>query len=268
MPHFSANLGFLWAELPLLARIERAAAAGFSAVELHWPYDTPAPAVRDACTAHDVTLLGLNTAVGDAAGGDFGLGAVPGREAEFQAAMDQALAYCDASGATAVHAMAGNVAPPARETARGVFTDNLRAALAKAEQAGVTLLLEPINRRDKPDYFYATLAEAAALIEQIGSDRLRLMFDVYHVGVQEGDVLTRLARYADIIGHVQIAAVPSRAEPDEGEIAYGAIFEALDAAGYDGWIGCEYKPRGAVEDGLVWHERLCGAPLGGSKAQG
>lgn len=263
MPRFSANLGFLWAELPLLERIERAATAGFAAVELHWPYDTPAEAVRQTCQEHGVTLLALNTALGDTAAGDFGLGAVPGREADFQAAIDQSLAYCQTSGATAVHAMAGVVADVDQETARATFVDNLRLALDKAEQAGVTLLLEPINSRDKPGYFYSTLAEAAALIERIGSPRLKLMFDVYHVGVEEGDVLTKLAAYADIIGHVQIAAVPSRAEPDEGEIAYRAIFDALQAQGYDGWIGCEYKPRDTVEAGLVWHQHLLGTPLAG-----
>ena len=258
MPRFSANIGFLWSGLPLLERIGRAAAAGFAAVEMHWPYDTPAEDVRQACAHHRVELLGINTVVGDAAGGDFGLGAVAGREAEFQAALDQSLAYCAASGATSVHAMAGNVRREERARARDVFRANLKAGAEKAGRAGVTLLLEPINPRDKPDYFYSTAAEAIALIEEVGSDSLRLMFDVYHVAVSEGDVIMKLRRYRDLVGHVQIAAVPTRAEPDEGEIAYRAIFDELDALGYGGWIGCEYRPRTTPEEGLGWIGKLCG----------
>lgn len=258
MPRFSANIGFLWSALPLVERIERAAAAGFAAIEMHWPYNTPAEEVREACKRHDVELLGINTAVGDATRGDFGLGAIHGREADFEAAVDEALAYCRASGATSVHAMAGNVRAEEQARARDVFRTNLKAAAEKAERAGVTLLLEPINRRDKPHYFYSTTAEALPLIEEIGSNSLKLMFDVYHVGVAEGDVIMKLRRHLDLIGHVQIAAVPSRAEPDEGEIAYRAIFDELDALGYRGWIGCEYKPRTTPEEGLGWVETLCG----------
>lgn len=256
MPRFSANLGFLWSHLPLLERIERAADAGFKAIELHWPYDTPAEAVRNACAARGLALLGVNTIVGDATKGEFGLGAVAGCEADFQAAVDQSLAYCRASGATSVHAMAGTVPEDGRGRAREVFRKNLAEAAEKAAAHGVTLLLEPINPRDKPDYFYSTVGEAVALIDEVGSDAIRVMFDVYHVGVTEGDVIMKLRRYKDVIGHVQVAAVPSRAEPDEGEIAYRAIFDELDAIGYDGWVGCEYRPRGSVEEGLAWLERL------------
>ena len=191
-------------------------------------------------------------------GGDFGLGAVAGREAEFQAALDQSLAYCRASGAISVHAMAGNVRAEQRRSAYDVFRTNLRAGVEKAERAGVTLLLEPINPRDKPDYFYSTAAEAIRLIEDIGSDSLRLLFDCYHVGVAEGDVIMKLRRYRDLIGHVQIAAVPSRAEPDEGELAYRAIFDEIDKLGYGGWVGCEYRPRTTPEEGLAWVGTLCG----------
>jgi hydroxypyruvate isomerase len=254
MPRFSANLGFLWPERPLLDRIDAAARAGFRAIELHWPYDTPAQAVADACSQHDLTLLGLNTATGDARSGEFGLGALPGREGDFQRAFDQAAAYARAAGAKAVHVMAGVVPPEARAEAERTFAGNLKTA---AEQAGdLTLLLEPINRRDKPGYFYSTTGEAAEIISRVGAANLRIMFDVYHVGISEGDVLTRLARHLPLIGHVQIAAVPSRAEPDEGEIAYRAIFDALDALGYDGWVGCEYKPRGDTDEGLRWLAEL------------
>ncbi|MEX6507614.1 hydroxypyruvate isomerase family protein [Jiella sp. M17.18] len=256
MPRFSANLGFLWPDRPLLERIDAAGKAGFKAVELHWPYDVAPEAVRAACAASGVTLLGINTAVGDAQKGESGLGALPGREAEFQASVDQALDYCRRSGAISVHAMAGVVPEGQRAKARETMRSNLMLAAEKAASEGVTLLLEPLNPRDKPGYFYSTLAEAVGLIEEIGSDTIKLMFDVYHVGVTEGDVMTKLERFLPLIGHVQIAAVPSRAEPDEGEIAYPRIFAHLDRIGYDGWVGCEYKPRDGTDAGLVWAERL------------
>lgn len=252
MLRFSANLGFLWSEQPLLERIERAADAGFGAIELHWPYDTPAGQVRAARERRGLKLLGLNTAVGDAAAGDFGLGAIPGREHEFAAAMEQAIAYCALSGATSIHVMAGKLPVELRPQGLAVFEQNLHQAAVLAEASGLTLLLEPINRNDQPLYSMSTLAEAAALIEAVGSARVRLMFDVYHVARQEGDVLTKLQRYREIIGHVQIAAVPSRAEPNIGEINYRSIFTALEAIGYEGYIGCEYKPSGTTDAGLSW----------------
>ena len=254
---FSANLGFMWPDRPLLQRIDAAAAAGFRAIELHWPYDVPAETVRDACARHGVQLLGINTAVG-AQPGDFGLGAQIGRSDDFRAGFDQAATYARAAGATAVHVMAGVVAPQDKPRAHAQFLENL--AYATAQAPDLTLLLEPINQRDKPGYFYSTIGEAAAIIETVGAGNLKIMFDVYHVGVSEGDVLTRLRRHFADIGHVQIAAVPSRAEPDEGEIAYGAVFAALDQIGYAGWVGCEYKPRAGTNEGLVWLKTL-GATL-------
>ncbi|MFC5384810.1 hydroxypyruvate isomerase family protein [Aquamicrobium segne] len=256
MLRFSANLGFLWQELGLVERIEAAAAAGFGAVELHWPYEVPASEIRAACQQHDLVLLGLNTAVGNAERGEFGLGAVPGREEDFQATIDQSIAYCRDSGATSIHAMAGVVSADERNVARSTFLRNLEVASQKAAQHDLTLLLEPINPRDKPGYFYSHIGEAAQLIEELGVSNIKLMFDVYHVGVTEGDVLKRLERFMPLIGHIQIAAVPSRAEPDEGEIAYDRVLKAIDELGYAGWIGCEYKPRSETEAGLGWIEAL------------
>ncbi|VFR43386.1 Hydroxypyruvate isomerase [plant metagenome] len=252
MPRFSANLSFLWPDLPLPARIEAAARAGFKAIELHWPYDTPADEVRARCEQLGLTLLGVNTVVGDGGRGEFGLGALPGREADFQAAIDQAIAWSVAAGGQSIHAMAGIVPPGSRPLATDTFVRNLGLAADKAAEHGLTLLLEPINPRDKPGYFYSRVAEADTIIDYVGKDNVRLMFDAYHVGVTEGDVLTRLARHLPRIGHVQIAAVPSRAEPDEGELRYEILFEQLDALGYAGWVGCEYKPRGDTDAGLAW----------------
>lgn len=256
MLRFSANLGFLWPDRPLLDRIDAAAKAGFKAIELHWPYETPARDLRARREARGLRLLGVNTSRGDALKGESGLGALPGRRADFQRAFDQALDYCVEAGGSAIHCMAGRTDPAERDAARTVFVENLQEASRKAAPHGVTLLLEPLNPRDAPGYFYSTLAEGAAIIEQSGCANLRLMFDCYHVGVTEGDVLAKLERFMPLIGHVQIAAVPSRAEPDEGELDYGAVFGALDRLGYRGFVGCEYKPRAGTEAGLAWTRRL------------
>jgi hydroxypyruvate isomerase len=240
----------------LLARIDAAAGAGFRAIELHWPYDIPADEVEAACRRNGVKLLALNTAPGDISRGDFGLGAVPGREADFQAAIDQSIAYCRVTHARAIHVMAGVVAAGERAKARETLLRNMQTASAKAAAHDLTLLLEALNPRDKANYFYSTVGEAADVIGELALPNIRLMFDVYHVGVAEGDILKKLERHFPIIGHVQIAAVPSRAEPDEGEVAYPAVFKALEALGYAGWIGCEYKPRAETDAGLSWFTTL------------
>ncbi|MEA3178484.1 MAG: 2-dehydrotetronate isomerase [Gammaproteobacteria bacterium] len=253
---FSANLGFLWSDRPLLARMEAAARAGFRAVEMHWPYDVPASEVAAVARRNEVTLLGINTAPGNFAAGERGLGAIPGRERDFQGTIDQSIEYCRVSGATAIHVMAGNVAASDRERARAVFATNLRVAAAKAAAQQLTLLLEPLNPNDNPGYFYSTVPEAVSLIEELQLPNLKLQFDVYHVARAEGDVLAKLDRYRSHIGHVQIASVPARAEPDEGEIAYPVIFAAVEKLKYAGWVGCEYRPRGDTDEGLIWIDRM------------
>jgi len=252
MPRFSANLGFLFSDRSDTERIQAATRAGFKAVEMHWPYHVPASEMREALTRSQVTMLGLNTPVGNSDAGDFGLGALPGRENEFQLAVDQALSYGSAIGASAVHCMAGIVPPDQVGVAERTFIENLKAAADKAAQAGLTILLEPINHRDKPGYFLHHVEQAASIIERVGRRNVRIMFDCYHTQIMQGDLTRRLETYLELIGHVQIAAVPSRAEPDEGEIDYRHICRTLDRLGYEGWIGAEYKPRGRTEDGLGW----------------
>jgi 2-dehydrotetronate isomerase len=252
MPRFSANLGFLFTEVPEIERVAAAAAAGFKAVEMHWPYQVPAAEMRNALSRSQVTMLGLNTPVGNAAAGDFGLGALSGREAEFQQALDQAVSYGHAIGATAVHCMSGLVTPDAASAAERTLVTNLTLAADKASQADMTVLIEPINHRDKPGYFLHTIEQAASIIDQVGRRNVKIMFDCYHTQIMQGDLTRRLKDHLDLIGHVQIAAVPSRAEPDEGEIDYRDICQSLDRLGYSGWIGAEYKPRGRTEDGLGW----------------
>jgi 2-dehydrotetronate isomerase len=256
MPRFSANLGFLWADRPLLDRIDAAGKAGFKAVELHYPYEVPAAEVKAACARNGVTLLGINTNVGPGPDGHRGLAAVPGREADFAALIDQSIAYAHEAGGTSVHAMAGLVPEADRAAAEAVFVANLKTAAPKAAAKDLTILLEPLNTRDMRGYFYSTVEKAAEIIAKVGAPNVRIMFDAYHVGVAQGDVLTRLRTFYDRIGHVQIAAVPSRAEPDEGEIAFGALFDALDDLGYSGWIGCEYRPRAGTDEGLDWTRKL------------
>jgi hydroxypyruvate isomerase len=200
-------------------------------------------------------LLGLNTVRGDRPG-DMGLAAVPGREAEFAAALAQSLAYCRAAGFNAIHVMAGVVPPGEEAAAAELFVRHVAGAAEQAAALDLTILLEPLNPRDGPGYFYASIERADEIITAVGLRNVKLMFDCYHVAIMEGDVIKRLERFMPRIGHVQIAAVPSRAEPDEGEIAYPAIFAALDALGYAGWIGCEYKPRADTDAGLDWVEKL------------
>jgi 2-dehydrotetronate isomerase len=252
MPRFSANLGFLWADRPLLERIDAAAKAGFRAVEFHWPYDVSAQMLADRCVSHNIQVLGINTPLSNSRG----LGAQRGREREFLETFNQTLAYAAQAKASAIHVMAGNVADQDKSVAREVFISNLHTIAPKAAGHAVTLLLEPLNLRDNPGYFYSTAAEAVSIIDELQVANIKLQFDVYHVAIAEVDVATKLALYRNAIGNIQIAAVPSRAEPDEGEIAYGSILKAVDEIGYRGWVGCEYKPRGDTDEGLKWMRQL------------
>jgi hydroxypyruvate isomerase len=252
MLRFSANLGFLWRELPLLERVRRAKASGFDAVELHFPYDVPAEGLRDCLAEVNLPVIGINAPPGDMAAGDFGLAAIPGREAEARASIDQALRYAEAIGAGAVHVLAGKPDAAIRAKARKTFLDALDYAAGRAEQAGITILMEPLNARDVPGYFLSTSEHAAEIAAELGRKNLKIMFDCYHVQIAEGDLTKRLERLLPVVGHVQIAAVPSRAEPDEGEIAYDRLLPTFEALGYSGYIGAEYTPRSTVEEGLAW----------------
>jgi hydroxypyruvate isomerase len=256
MLRFSANLGFLWPDRPLIARIDAAANAGFKAVELHYPYAVPAAEMADACRRNGVVLLGINTNVGSGADPHVGLGAVPGREADFAALFAQALAYAVTAGGNAIHVMAGRVPESERATAADVFVANLRRVAPQAAAHRLMLLLEALNPHDMPGYFYSRIDEAADILDRVAAPNLRLMFDAYHVGRVGDDVFALLDRHIGRIGHVQIAAVPSRAEPDEGALDYRAVFGRLEAIGYNGWVGCEYRPRASTDDGLTWMKTL------------
>jgi 2-dehydrotetronate isomerase len=253
MPRFAANLGYLFTERPLIERFAAAAAAGFPAVELQFPYDHDGASVRREIETHGLRVLGLNTPIGP---GDAGIAAVPGCEREFAVRFRQALDYAVAIGGTAVHCMAGMVPPDRHCEAEKVFAANLVVAADRAAEYGITVLIEPINRRDRPDYFLHRPEQAAVIIDQVGRANLRMQFDFYHVQIEGGDLTTRFERLLGFIGHVQVAAVPSRAEPDEGEVNYPAIFDMLDRCAYPGYVGCEYRPRCSTEEGLAWGARF------------
>lgn len=246
---FSANLGFLWADRPLPDAIRAAAAAGFDAVECHWPYATPAAEVAAALAETGLPMLGLNTRRGDVAAGENGLAALPGREAEARAAIDEALAYAAAIGARNVHVMAGFAQGPEAEAA---FLANLGHACREAEPLGIGILIEPLNRYDAPGYFLQTTGQGEALIDRLGAPNLKLMFDFYHVQATEGDVTRRLARLLPKIGHIQFASVPDRGPPDRGELNFGHVFAEVARLGWQVPLGAEYKPGGPTEATLGW----------------
>jgi 2-dehydrotetronate isomerase len=260
MPRFAANLAYLFAERPFIERFGAAAAAGFTAVELLFPYDVAPAEVKAELARHGLTQLGVNTPVGRE--GEAGLAAVPGREREWEMAFKRALDYAVAIGGRTVHCMAGCIAPEQRPAAEAVLVRNLARAAEVAAQVGVTLLVEPLNPRDRPGYFLNRVEHAADIIGKVGSANLRIQFDFYHAQLFGGDLIRRFEQHLPLVGHVQIASVPARHEPDEGEVNYPEIFAALDRLGYQGFIGCEYRPRGRTEDGLAWAQPYGVVPRG------
>jgi hydroxypyruvate isomerase len=251
MPRFSAHLTRLFTELPFAERFAAAAAAGFPAVEYVSPGTTSDAEVAARLGENGLRLALFNVATGDASRGDRGLAAQPDRRAEFDASITWAKGHAAATGARRVHLMAGN---GDRRDPRlmATYRDNIRRAADALGPLGVSILLEPINRRDMPDYFLDDYDVAAEVIDGLGLPNVRLMFDVYHRQIIHGDVIMGLRQFWPIVGHVQIASVPSRQEPDLEELRYEAVFEELDRLGYDGFVGCEYTPRAGTLEGLSW----------------
>ena len=252
MTTFSANLGFLWNDLPLPQAIRAAATAGFDAVECHWPFETPTSDVVAALNETGLAMLGLNTRPGGE--GEFGLAAVPGRAVEARLAIDEAIRYAAAIGAEAVHVMAG-LAPP-QPDAFLTYLGNLRYACKQAAPHSITILIEPINTVDVPGYYLHNTADAAGVIDAVDRPNLKLLFDCYHVAVSGGDVVGLLPEVASILGHVQFASVPDRAEPNGGTLDYAEVFAALDAIGWSRPLGAEYHPAGDIDVGLDWLQTL------------
>ena len=247
---FSANLGFLWTDLALPRAIHAAKAAGFDAVECHWPYSTPAADIRAALAETGLPMLVLNTLRGRP--GDNGLGAVPGREVEAREAIDQSAAYARAVGAQAIHVMAGFADGP---KARDTFLENLAYA-RQVSHDGTIILIEPLNRHDAPGYFLRTTDQARDILNDLGLPGVKLMFDCYHVGRTEGDIVTRLRDLLPLIGHIQFASVPDRGPPDHGEIDFAHVFAAIEALGWTRPLGAEYRPQGDTNSTLGWMRNL------------
>lgn len=250
MPRFAANLGYMFTERPLIERFGAAAAAGFKAVEGQFVYDIAPSALRAEIDKHGLTMLGINTANGGE--GQFGLAAVPGRERDFDALFRQSLDYITGMGGSAIHILAGIVPPDQRPAAERTFVANIGRIADEAAARNITLLIEPINPRDRPDYFLNRAEHAADIIAKAGKPNVRIQFDFYHAQIVGGDLFKRFEKHFPLVGHVQVAAVPSRHEPDEGEVNYPAVYEMLDRIGYKGWTALEYRPRGKTEDGLGW----------------
>lgn len=247
MMKLSANLGFLFRGLALPDAIRAARRQGFGAVEMHWPYEVDPVAIAAVLAETGMPLLGVNTARGDADAGDFGLSALPGREAEARAAIDEAVAWARAAGCRNIHVMAGKAAGG---EAFGTFVANLRYAAGKASPDGIGILIEPLNPRDAPGYFLADLPTALRAVEATDG-AARVMFDCYHMQIVHGDLLRTVERHLSAIGHIQFAAVPDRAEPDHGEVDYRWLLRALADAGYAGFFGAEYRPLGGS---FAWME--------------
>ena len=257
MPRFAANLTMLFNEVPFPERFAAAAKAGFKGVEFLFPYDYPVADVTRWLQEAGLQSALFNMPPGNWAAGERGIASLPGREAEFRAGVAKALEYALAMGTPTLHAMAGLLPEGAdREWHRAVFVDNVRYAAKELAKKNLTLVIEPINRRDMPGYFLNTQDEAHAIRAETGAANLKVQMDFYHAQIVEGDLSMTLKHHFAGVGHIQIASVPDRHEPDEGEVNYRHLFRLLDELGYRGWVGCEYRPRGKTEDGLVWMKEM------------
>jgi hydroxypyruvate isomerase len=253
MPRFAANLTMMYGEHPFLDRFEAAARDGFRAVEFLFPYEFDAHDIRSRLDAHGQTQVLFNAPPGDWAKGERGLASLPGRQGDFQASVRLALEYAAVLGNERLHVMAGLIEPGLfRGAHRAVYLENISWAATQAGAQGITVLIEPINGRDMPGYFIHRQEEAHAICAEIGASNLRVQFDFYHAQIVEGDLSVKLREQITGIGHIQVAGVPDRHEPDEGELNYPYLFRLVDELGYSGWIGCEYRPRAGTSKGLGW----------------
>ena len=261
MPRFAANLTMMFNEVPFADRFDAAAQAGFTAVEFLFPYSLEPEALAERVQRNGLTVALFNMPPGDWDAGDRGFASIPARTAELAPALAKALRYAEACGVQRMHLMSGL---GDRTDAPSVAT--YRAAIERCAEAlgerGLDLVLEPINGRDMPGYFLNDFDWTAALIDSIGLPNVKLQFDIYHRQILHGDVTMALRRMLPMIGHIQVASVPSRNEPDGEELNWPFLFAELDRLGYDGFVGCEYRPRGATVDGLGWFKPFAGASKG------
>ena len=253
MPRLAANLTMMYNEHPFLDRFQAAASDGFQGVEFLFPYDFAAADIRARLQDNGLTQALFNAPPGDWAAGERGIASLPGREDEFQRGLDQALGYAAQLGNRSLHVMAGLIRPDQDRAAhRAVYVRNLARAASAAASAGITVVIEPINTRDIPGFFLNRQDEAQAICAEVGAANLKVQFDCYHCQIVEGDIAVKLERDMAGIGHIQIAGVPDRHEPNLGELNYPYLFDRIDALGYAGWVGCEYRPKAGTRAGLGW----------------
>ena len=264
MPRFAANLSMMYTEVPFLDRFAAAAQDGFDAVEYLFPYEHTPDDIASRLKAHGLTQALFNLPPGDWASGERGMACIPGREAEFAASVAQALVYAQATGCQRLHAMAGlKPAGVSEAVQRATYVANLKAAAAQLAPHGITLVIEPINPRDMPNFYLSHQQQAHDLCAEVGAPNLRVQMDFYHCQIVEGDLSMRLKKHFGGVGHVQIAGVPDRHEPDGGEVNFPHLFDLLDELGYTGFVGCEYRPKAGTSEGLGWLRRYQASRLKG-----
>jgi hydroxypyruvate isomerase len=253
LPRFAANLSFLYQDLPFLERFAQAAADGFGAVEYVSPYEVDKAIIADTLKRAGIVQALFNLPAGNWAGGERGIGCLPDRVDEFRRGVDVAIDYARALDCRTVNCLAG-LAPSGADPALldQTLIDNLTYAAPRLADAGIALVIEPINRRDMPTFHLATTQHAERIMDRVPSSNLKIQYDFYHMQIMQGDLVPTFTRLQDRIGHVQIADNPGRNEPGTGEINYPFIFAALDRLGYAGWVGCEYKPSAGTSAGLGW----------------
>lgn len=253
MPRFAANLTMMYTEVPFLDRFAAAARDGFDAVEYLFPYEHAPADIAARLNDNGLTQALFNLPPGDWAAGERGMACHPGREAEFAAALEQAIPYIEATGCQRVHAMAGLIPAGSDATVQqATYVANLRYAAARLAPLRVSLLIEPINSRDMPTYFLSLQQQAHDVLAEVGAPNLKVQMDFYHCQIMEGDLSKRLQKHFAGVGHIQIAGVPDRHEPDGGEVNFSHLFDLLDSLGFDGFVGCEYRPKAGTSEGLGW----------------
>jgi len=253
MPKFSANLTMMFNEVDFPDRFERASRAGFTGVEYMFPYDWPKDQLVDALEANGLQQVLHNLPAGDWAGGERGIACLPGREGEFQEGVGRAIEYAKALQCPALNCLVG-LTPGGIDAGvvRDTLVRNLAFAAAALEKEGVLLLVEALNNQDIPGFHLVGTRDTLGLLDDVNHPNIRLQYDIYHMQKMEGNLITTIETHLPRIGHIQLADNPGRHEPGTGEINFPNLFRAIDAAGYDGWIGCEYIPAGTTEDGLGW----------------
>jgi 2-dehydrotetronate isomerase len=259
MPRFAANLTTMYREHDFLDRFAAAVKDGFTAVEYMFPYEYPAETLRGLLQEHGLRQVLFNAPAGDWNKGDRGTTSIPGREAEFREGFERAIDYAQVLECPRIHAMAGVMPGDGdRRRFRATYLDNVGWAAEKASEAGLDLLVEPIAQRNMPGFFLNRQDEAHAIVDEIGRPNLRVMFDLFHCQVEEGDLATKIRKYMNEkpcrVGHMQIAGVPDRHEPNIGEVNYAYLFDVIDESGYTGWVGLEYIPLAGTSEGLEWLE--------------